>query len=92
MASYTQAHRRISLASPLGPDVLLLRAFTGSEAMSQLFRFDMDLVSEKDSITFRDLVGKKVTASIADADGVDRHWNGFISRFSQGYRTKRFKS
>lgn len=92
MASYTQANRRITISTPLGEDVLLLRALTGSETVSHLFQFDLDLLSENDSITLRDLVGKNVTTTITGADGTERHWNGFISRFSQGHRTKRFTS
>src|SRR5450432_10018 len=79
-----QAHRRIAISTPLGKDVLLLRGFNGSEAISQLYHFDLDLLSENDSIQFQDVVGKNVTLRIYDADGGERHWNGFISRFSQG--------
>jgi type VI secretion system secreted protein VgrG len=84
-----QAHRRIAISTPLGKDVLLLRGFTGSEAISQLFHFDLDLLSEHDSIKFQGVVGKNVTLSIWDAAGTQRYWNGFISRFSQGARDRR---
>jgi type VI secretion system secreted protein VgrG len=84
-----QAHRRIAISTPLGKDVLLLRGFTGSEAISQLFHFDLDLLSENDSIKFQDVVGKNVTLRIYDADGGERYWNGFISRFSQGAQDRR---
>jgi type VI secretion system secreted protein VgrG len=84
MTPYTQANRRIAISTPLGDDVLLLRGFTGSEAISQLFHFDLDLLSENDSLQFQDIVGKNVTLSIVDVDGAERYWNGFISRFSQG--------
>src|SRR4051794_10602131 len=81
---YTQMNCRIAISTPLGKDVLLLRAFNGSEAISQLFYFNLDLLSENDSISFYDIVGKAVTLHIADADGTGRYWHGFISRFSQG--------
>ena len=84
-----QAHRRIAISTPLGKDVLLLRGFNGSEAISQLFHFDLDLLSENDSIQFQDVVGKSVTLRIYDADGGQRYWNGFISRFSQGAQDRR---
>ena len=64
-----QAHRRIAITTPLGKDVLLLRGFTGSEAISQMFHFDLDLLSENDSIAFQDVVGKSVTLRIYDANG-----------------------
>jgi type VI secretion system secreted protein VgrG len=84
-----QAHRRIAISTPLGKDVLLLRGFAGSEAISQLFHFDLDLLSENDSIKFQDVVGKNVTLRIYDAAGGERYWNGFISRFSQGAQDRR---
>jgi type VI secretion system secreted protein VgrG len=84
-----QAHRRIAITTPLGKDVLLLRGFTGSEAISQLFHFDLDLLSENDSIQFQNVVGKNVTLRIYDAKGNERNWNGFISRFSQESQDRR---
>src|SRR3989442_11751631 len=87
--SYTQTNRRIAISTPLGKDALLLRGFSGTEAISQLFNFDLDLLSENDSIPFQDLVGKSVTLRIFDAEGAERHWNGFISRFSQGSQDRR---
>ena len=53
--SYTQTDRIISISTPLGNDALLLRAFTGYEAISQLFRFDLDLLSEKPELSQRAL-------------------------------------
>src|SRR6516165_10380323 len=89
LMAIAQTHRRIAITTPLGKDVLLLRGFSGSEAISQLFHFDLDLLSENDSIKFQDVVGKSVTLRIYDADGKERHWNGFISRFSQGAQDRR---
>ena len=89
---YTQVNRHIAISTPLGKDVLLLRGFTGAEAISQLFRFDLDLLSENDSINFKDVVGKNVTLRIFDVDGAERHWNGFVSRFSQGAHDRRLTS
>ena len=89
MPSYTQINRRIAISTPLGENELLLKAFTGAEAISQLFHFDLDLLSENDSIKFQDVVGKNVTLRIFDADHAERHWNGFVSRFSQGSQNRR---
>ena len=87
---YTQTKRHIAISTPLGKDVLLLRGFHGSEAISQLFHFNLDLLSENDSVSFKDVVGKDVTLRIFDADGAERHWHGFVSRFSQAGQNRRF--
>lgn len=88
--AYTQTNRHLAISTPLGDDALLLRSVSGVEAISQLFHFDLDLLSENDSIDFEGLVGKNVTLRILDSDAAERHWNGFISRFSQGSQDRRF--
>jgi type VI secretion system secreted protein VgrG len=82
--AFVQDTHRLAIKTPLGKNALLLRNLHGSEAVSQLFQFDLELLSEHDSISFSDVVGKNITLKIDDAQGTERHWNGFISRFSQG--------
>jgi type VI secretion system secreted protein VgrG len=82
---FTQASRALRIDTPLGSDTLLLRSFSGQEGVSQLFRFQLELLSENDSISFDSIVGKKVTVHLQILDS-ERGFNGFISRFSQGRR------
>ena len=65
MASITQAQRTLSLTTPLGADVLLLLGFSGTESLSRLFSYQLDLVSANDAIAAKDIVGKKVTWSVS---------------------------
>jgi type VI secretion system secreted protein VgrG len=81
--TYTQATRVFEVDTPLGKDVLLLRAFSGTEAISQLFSFELDMLSENDAISYDSIVGKNVTIRITLADESDRYLNGFISQFVQ---------
>lgn len=81
MATYTQETRRFAIDTPLGKDALLLSAFTGHEEMSRLFSYHVDLLSQKDDIAAKDIVGKNVTLSIQYADMSWRHINGHVSRF-----------
>ena len=87
--TYTQTNRRIAITTPLGEDKLVLRGFSGTEAISQLFYFNLDLLSESESVSFDSIVGKAVSLAILSADGEDRYWHGFVSRFSQGHRDGR---
>ncbi len=87
--TFTQTNRRISIETPLGEDTLLLRGFHGHEALSRSFQFQLELLSENDSIDFEDIVGKRVTITVALADGTPRYWNGFISRFAQAGRDQK---
>ena len=70
----------------LGADKLLLKGFRGSEGISRLFRFELDLLSEDQNIDYTQIIGKSVTISLKQADGTPRYFNGVISRFGQGGR------
>src|SRR5262249_50380774 len=63
MPTYTQDKRLLAVNSSLGKDVLLLRAFSGREEMSRLFRYQLELLSEKDAITAPEIVGQGITFS-----------------------------
>jgi len=82
----TQATRQIAIDTPLGEDALLLRSFQGQEALSRLFTFHLDLVSEDASIKYEDIVGQAVTVRLSLADSSQRYWNGYVSRFVQADR------
>ena len=81
--TYTQENRFITIDTPLGKDELLLTSFTGTEAISQLFHFDLNLLSTNHNIKFEGIVGKSATLSIILSDGSLRFINGVISSFSQ---------
>jgi type VI secretion system secreted protein VgrG len=87
---YTQDQRLIGIDTPLGKDVLLLQGFTGREGISRLFSFHLDLASEKDSISFKSIIGQNVSIRVAQADGSPRYFNGFVSRFAQSGTDERF--
>ena len=63
----TQAGEFISITTPLDDDVLLLRSFTGQEGISQLFRFRLELGSEKPPIRLESIIGQNVTVNMIEA-------------------------
>jgi type VI secretion system secreted protein VgrG len=79
----TQDNRFITITTPLGKDVLVVRGFEGTDSISMPFSYELDLVSDDSNIKFEDIIGKKVTVSIALDDGGARYFNGIVSRFSQ---------
>lgn len=85
MASYVQADRHLTVATPLGEDALLLTEFDGSEGLSQLFRFRLGVIAENGTaVDFEKLLGQKITATLALAGGEARHFNGICSRVGEG--------
>jgi type VI secretion system secreted protein VgrG len=84
--AFTQTNRRFSVATPLDSDALVLRRLSGSEQLSRLFEFDVELHSDDIDIKHEDLLGENVTVGIGLPDDEIRHINGFVSRISmEGY-------
>src|SRR5262249_24268503 len=79
---FTQAPRRLRIATPLGPDALLITALSGTEGLSTLFQFQAELLGRDERADFDAIVGRSVTIAIASALG-DRYLNGIVSRFTQ---------
>ncbi|TWU40592.1 type VI secretion system Vgr family protein [Novipirellula artificiosorum] len=79
-----QANRRLHLDTVLGEDVLLLTEFSGSEEMSRLFRYELELISDDPGIKPQDIVGTPIGWSAERGDNSRRHWHGFVSGLARG--------
>lgn len=92
MPAFEQAKRLMEVMTPLGGDALLMVGFNGSEGVSQLFRYSLDLIAEKDKeISFDGLVGQPVTVRLDQAKGTGkRYWNGICAGFGKGETGKIF--
>ena len=64
MDLYTQDERLISIETPLAKDELLLTSFQGSEHLSKIFEFQIDVLSYNLHISPEKLIGEKVTVTI----------------------------
>ena len=85
MPQYTQANRLMAVSTPLGTDVLLLQQVSGTEAVSRLFRFQLEFLAESSTdIAFDQILGQSVTVTLQMPDGSSRYLNGIVSKFSQG--------
>ena len=88
---WAQTDRPYQLTTPLGKDVLLVRKFSGREAVSELFHFEFDVVAEvQTDVSFDALLGQKVTLTI-DRESGKRYINGIVRRVKQGGRDLVFK-
>jgi type VI secretion system secreted protein VgrG len=76
----TQAERPLTLTTPLGKDVLMCTAISGTEAMSQLFSFEVECVSEKpDQVKLDKLLGQPAQVTVLLKEG-ERHFHGIVNR------------
>jgi type VI secretion system secreted protein VgrG len=90
-SAFAQASRPLEIITSLGKDALFLVGFEGCEGVSQLFRFQLDLLAEnRREIPFDKLLAQKVTIRLALGGGKNRYFNGMVSRFSQGMRDETF--
>jgi type VI secretion system secreted protein VgrG len=80
----TQDQRLLSVESPLGPDTLLIAGLSGTEGMSRLFEFRLDLFSATTDIKAEQVLGKSVTVAMARPGGDPRYFNGVVRRFAAG--------
>ena len=89
--NYTQENRVLEVTTPLGKDVLLLVGFTGQEAVSRLFSFQLDLMAENDKdIAFDKLLGQKISIRVTLPKDQKRFFSGICNRFSQGEQDEIF--
>lgn len=81
---YSQDNQQIAITTPLGKDAFLLASFNGTERISGLFHFELELWSEKETVAAKDIVGKQVTITVNIDDKKKRYFCGIINRFSAG--------
>ncbi|MEC4750121.1 type VI secretion system tip protein VgrG [Methylomicrobium sp. Wu6] len=79
----SQTGRVASVKTPLGENDLFLWRASGSEQLSQLFEYELDLLSEKKDIDLKQLLGKKMTVSLHLLEGGQRSLSGMVTRASR---------
>src|SRR4051794_36765560 len=71
---------------------MLVRGFSGWEAISAPFQLDLELASENDSVDLRSLLGTSATLRLTLSGDATRYWNGRISKITQASRDPVFTS
>jgi type VI secretion system secreted protein VgrG len=90
--TYTQKNSPLRFqGESLGEDDLLITRLAGSEALSELFEFDLDFIAPLDKpIVFKDVLGKLGAISLQMPDNSLRYFQGLIVRLAQGIRDDTF--
>ncbi len=73
--------RVVRAHTPLGEDRLQFRSMRGTEALSRLYEFEVDLLSADPAIDLRSMLGKALTLELRTA-GEARFLDGQVARFS----------
>jgi type VI secretion system secreted protein VgrG len=83
MGQITQEHRLISITDfSLGKDTFVITSLSGTEYISGLFEYELELYSDNHQISPDKIVGKSATVTIQNEH--KRCFNGFISSFTFG--------
>ena len=93
----SQKNRALQVTTPLGEDKLLVTGFRGSEQISHLSSFELDLIADNSTtVDFSHLVGKEMTLAVAtpgqDSETEWRYVNGICASFSEADRNEQFTS
>jgi type VI secretion system secreted protein VgrG len=85
---YTQANRQMSLATPLGKDVLLLQNITYKEDFGRPFEMTLEMQSTDGEINFDKIISRNVTVTIqmpqdspSEGGQPQRYLNGYVQEF-----------
>jgi type VI secretion system secreted protein VgrG len=88
--NYETSGRFLYLNTPLGQNKLLLAGFSGTETISELFEFELELLADNSSnIPFDQLLGQRVSFGVnvlSNDSGASRDFDGICMRFTQGSR------
>jgi len=91
MGEYLHTQRKLRVNTPLGPDELILTAFRGTDAISTLFTYQLEMLAEnRTKVPFESILGEKVTVYLALPDGSETYLNGLCVKLSQGGRNELF--
>ena len=83
----SQDNRYASVTSPLGKDILLFSRMSGTEEMSRLFEYEVDLLVEnKGSIVSAGfptdkVLGQAMTVALSLPSGGTRYFHGMVTQF-----------
>ena len=78
-APLRQADRLGRLTTSLGPDVLSLLRFDGTDHLNDLFEYRVEALAARDDLDFDALIGTHATVAIDGPEGV-QHFDGIVTR------------
>src|SRR5579871_6411420 len=81
--SLTQAGRHIRVNTNLGEDKVFLESFEGDEHVSDLYRFELGLLTADPAFTMDSLLNKPAVVSLSLHDDTDRNFHGIINHIEE---------
>nr|MBL8410023.1 type VI secretion system tip protein VgrG [Dechloromonas sp.] len=80
---FSQHARLLEIQTALPEASLLVERFSGREAVSEIFRFEIDCVSTNAYFDLKTVLGEEITLRLLQADGSKRSWHGYVTEALQ---------
>jgi len=80
---FSQHARLLEIQTALPEASLLVERFSGREAVSEPFRFEIDCVSTNAYFDLKTVLGEEITLRLLQADGSKRSWHGYVTEALQ---------
>jgi type VI secretion system secreted protein VgrG len=77
-----ETERELEFHCSLGPDVLMVRHFSGAEHLGGNFEYAVTLYSTDQNVKLESLLGKHATVEVKFDPGAPRYFDGIVSEFS----------
>ncbi len=87
---FTQDNLLFTVTTPLGDNKLLFKSFQGEEQLSQLFHFQLEMLSESKQLDFDAIVGHPLSLTVQFAPDHTRYFHGLVTHFVQAGTDARF--
>ncbi len=79
MGQLSQASYAAALKTPLGDDVLVLKSFSGNEALGEPFEFQVEALSERENVDFDKVLGQACTIRLKTYEQKQRFFCGILT-------------
>ncbi len=79
MGKLSQTNYPASLKTPLDDNVLVLKSFSGNEALGQPFEFHVDALSEQENVDFDKVLGQACTIKLKTHEQKERFFCGILT-------------
>jgi type VI secretion system secreted protein VgrG len=88
---FLQDQRLLEVKTSLGANALMIQHFSGSELLSGIFRFNLELLAEESvTIDQRALLHQSVLVTMRN-EGSKRYFHGIVSKINSGSHDERFR-
>ena len=88
--TFTQDNLLFTVTTPLGDNKLLFKSLQGEEYLSNLFHFQLEMLSESKRLNFDEIVGQLLTLTVQFAPNHTRYFHGVVTHFIQAGTEARF--